>query len=322
MSGVRANKRWTILVSCFAIIAGGYLIARHPVMWETKAAAEAAGTQQTVPTAEFIAAAMKNQALANIEVKYSSGSGHYKYHYIRTPDALSMTQTYSHKSDVMRSSYDFAAKETKVLESKGDGMRAGTVQTPWLGDPFVGQDLLDPVMFVLPWGAGGPRPLYEWIASGVVLSEQEEIDGHLCWRVDMIQPRSHVERYSIWVDPDVGFSPRRIEIVSTDEGKGPTVIDFKEYRELVPGIWYPMKNVNEFSTVLLPEGTNSLTLYVEGESPSITDTAPITWTRETTTRTASEASAGKSFAKSSLLVEFPSGTQVFVNNSSEPITAP
>jgi hypothetical protein len=138
----------------------------------------------------------------------------------------------------------------------------------------------------------------------------------------MIQPRSHVERYSIWVDPDVAFSPRRIEIVSTedDDRGGPNVIDFEEYRELAPGIWYPMKHVNEFSTVSLPEGASGK-FSVDGSSVN-TDTTTVTWTRKTHTHTASEASTGKSFAKDSLLVKFPSGTKVFVNDSPEPITSP
>jgi len=287
-------------------------------MWETRVAAEVASAERPIPTADFIAAAMKSQASASIEVRYSLGG--LKYHYIRTPEALSMTETYSDSGDVKQSSYDFSARETKTLTTKEDGTRTGTVLRPWLGDPFHSPSLLDPVLFVVPWGAEWPRPLYERISSGVVLPEQEEIDGHPCWRVDMTQPTNH-KRCSIWVDPDVGFSPRRIEIVPTNEDKGPSVISFKEYKELAPGIWYAMKQVSEFSTSL-PEGTTSVVLGAGGDSSKSADTGPITWRRMTHTRTASEASTGKSFSKSSLLVEFPSGTKVFVNHAYEPIIVP
>lgn len=312
-------------VCCLLVYAGG--------MWGAKAVADtpapdaggnsAQGSTNDVPvpTAQFIAAALRNQASASIKVKYSL-SDSLTYEYIRTPEALAMTETFLKSGDVTRASYDFAARENRQLETRRDGTAIGRVGT-WLADPFVNQDLLDPVLFVLPWGMEGPRPLYEWVPLGRVLPQQESVDGHPCWRLDLTAPAPVMQSYSIWVDPQVGFCPRQIEFVFTDSRRGPTVIKFQDYRELASGIWFPMKQVAEFPARRVSSssaGKTVFTLVPATPTPSaemVTDEG-----RTQSTRTATEATAGNTFSKDSLLVKFPSGTKVYVGGSSTPVTAP
>ena len=209
-----------------------------------------------------------------------------------------------------------------MLNTKENGTHSGSVLRPWLGAPFAAPGLFDPVLFVLPWGTEGPRPLYERILSGDVLPEQEEIDGHPCWRVDLTQPRV---RHSIWVDPDVGYCPRRIEIVPAGD-EGPMaikVISYQDYTELAAGIWFPMKHVLEFPVAPSPEGTTASVQPAPGYPDSLNEANIVPLTeRKTETRIASEATAGKVFPKDALLVKFPSGTKVRVNYSSELVTIP
>lgn len=323
-----ARKQQIVLATILAIAIGGWMLIYGVRLLGAKARADTAPSQGTstdihassgqdgAPTADFIAAAMRHQVTASIEVKYSL-SDSVDYHYTRTPEARSMTLRFLNKGDEQQASYDFATRETRVLETSKGGAVSGTILSPWLGDPFVSQDVLDPVLLVLPWGAEGPRPLHEWVPSGEVLSKREDVDGHSCWRIDLVRPAERMDRYSIWVDPNVGFCPRRIEITPSGQ-RGPTVINYRDYRELAGGVWFPMKQVNEFPAVSGPEGKNAVSSTKGGQL----NTPVITLGRKATTFVASEASAGKTFSKDSLLVQFPSGTKVRVNFSSVPVTMP
>jgi hypothetical protein len=308
MLGIRFHWRM-VLAMCLVVAAAGCLLICGGSLWGTRPTAEASA----VPTPDFIAAAMRNQALASIEMKYSAVGGTTKGHYIRTSDALSLTKTFTDSSDVERGSYDFAARETRKLQTKSDGSNSGTTQTPWLGSPFATLSLHDPVLFVLFGGTEGPRPLYEWIPSGHVLEDREDVDGHLCWRIDISESVEGMVQYSIWADPDAGFCPRRIMMTGPDANKGPTIVNFQDYKELSPGVWFPMKHVNEYSTMVTPE---KITLGPRPLRPTGT------FERRTATCVVNEATAGKTFSKDSLLVHFPSGTKLYVNSSKQAVTVP
>ena len=300
---------------CLLVIVASCLLMRTTGMWGSGASAD---TTISAPAVDFIAAAMKNQAATSIEVEYML-SDFLKFHYIRTPEALSMTLTSPDSGDVRRASYDFAARETRTLETKQDATTTGRVTTAWLGDPFTNGDVLDPVMFVLLWGNEGPQPLYERISSGQVLPQQEDVDGHQCWRVEVATDVGGIltVRSSVWVDPDVGFCPRRIQVNNIDAKREPTVISFRDYREPSRGVWFPMKQDYEFTEVrFASSGIKALSDPPEKpETPTILG-------RKTRTITASKVTAGGKFAKDSLLVKFPSGTKVYVNSSNTPEIVP
>lgn len=314
----RITFHWgrTVPAIFLVVMVTGCLLIYGASLWVSRSTAEAS----VVPTPDFIAAAMRNQALASIDVKFASIGSVAKCHYIRTSDALSMTMAFTDTNDVHKASYDFATRETRTLQTKSDGSNSGTTKTPWLGDPFANLSFHDPVLFVLGWGMEGPRPVYEWIPSGNVRSEKEGIDGHLCWRIDIEQPVEGMAQYSVWADPDIGFCPRRIMMTSVDDDRGPTIVSFLDYRELSPGVWFPMKQVNEYSTISIPKGTRARIDAVG--SPDQSSTIPLTLERRTSTYVGSEATADKTFPKDSLLVHFPSGTKLFVNSSTQPVTVP
>ena len=299
MFGIVFRREFIGLAACLVVLLAACLLTLAFGTDGLKEGAVASSSESPptvsgAPTVDFIAAALRNQASASIEAKYSL-SDWLKYHYIRTPEALSMTRTFETNGEVIQSSYDFGSRENRRLSTQTDGTLVGRVET-WLGDPFVNLDCLDGALFVLPWGEEGPRPLSEWVLSGQVLPDQEDVDGHRCWRVEVSKPIKGMDRYSVWVDPHAGFCPRRIEIASP-ERTGPTVIKFLDYKELAAGIWFPMKQVNEIPTEKEDE-------------------------KHTSIRTVSEATAGKTFLKDSLLVKFPSGTKLYVNQGTEPVTVP
>lgn len=316
MFRIRFRRGRIIPLACILLVAAGCLVTYTVTAIGTKSTAEAS----VVPTADFMAAAMRNQAAHTVEVDYGSQSGQIKYHYIRSPLALSITKTFVGSGEVHKGSYDFATRETRLLRTEKSGEHSGTSRTSWLGDPFARQNLLDPVFFVLPWGSNGPRPLYERISAGSVAADKEEIDGHACWRVDLPPEPAGITGYSVWVDPDIGFCPRRIMMTEAESGKGPTIISFQDYQEISSGVWFPMKQVNEFSTISIPEGT-TVGIRAVG-APIPTSGIPRAFERKTNTYVADKATAGKTYSKESLLVQFPSGTKVHVNSSTKPITIP
>ena len=316
MSRIPFRRGRIIPLACFVAVASACFLTYAAGVWGPKSEAEAA----VVPTPDFMAAAMRNQASASIDAKYSTVGNVTKSHYIRTSEAISVTNTFTNSSEVNKASYDFATRETRALQTKSDGSNSGTTKTPWIGDPFATLSFHDPVLFVLPWGTEGPRPLYEWIPSGQVVSEKEDVDGHLCWRVDINQPVEGMTQYSVWADPEIDFCPRRITMTSADANQGQTIISFRDYKELSPGVWFPMKQVNEYPTISIPEGA-SVGIGAAGSSSS-PSTVPTAIERRTSTYVASEATAGKTFSKELLLVQFPSGTKVYVNSSTKPVTVP
>ena len=273
------------------------LIAAPPPSGGIHSSSESAPTVSDTPSAEFIAAALRSQESAVIEVKYSKSTYglsdepaiHWlKTHYIRTPEVLWATQTWMVSSrEVQETSYDFATGENRRLTTRQDGTHVGRVETE-ISDPFTNLDLLDPVRYPLYWDEAGFRPLSGWVLRGCVLPEQEDIDGFNCWRVDVAEPMRGIQRYSIWVDPNIGFCPRRVEM-ATGERSVPTAAKFQDYRELAGGVWFPMKQVNE------------------GDAGG--------GKRYTSILTVSEANAGKTFPKDSLLVKFPSGTELYVGRT-------
>jgi len=55
--------------------------------------------------------------------------------------------------------------------------------------------------------------LYGWIKSGKVSEKMESVCGHECWKVEVSDIGDCVmQRYQFWLDPAIGFNPRRIRM--------------------------------------------------------------------------------------------------------------
>jgi len=83
-----------------------------------------------------------------------------------------------------------------------------------------------------------------------VSEKTEPVDGHECWRVEASASGtdgSIVRRCQFWLDPAIGFNPRRIRM---DE-KWPAdddftiLVDMEDYVEVSKGIWFPRKQTCE-----------------------------------------------------------------------------
>jgi len=316
MFRIRLSGRVLVLIVCSVVLLAGSVVALRSTGFRSKVIAAPAPnrclqtlanapTVSDAPSVEFIAAALRNQESAVIEVKYSESEfgvsaepaiDWLKTHYIRTPEVLWATQTWMVSSrEVREASYDFSTRENRRLTTLQDGSHIGRVETE-VSEPFTNLDLVDPVRYPLYWywSEEGPRPLSGWVLQGRVLPEQEDIDGHRCWRVDVVEPLPGLEKYSIWLDSTIGFCPRRVDVISADRT---IVARFQDYRELAGGIWFPMKQVNEGDA---------------GDSR-----------KYTSVMTVSEVNAGKTFSKESLLVKFPSGTKLYVGaTSTTSVTVP
>ena len=101
-----------------------------------------------------------------------------------------------------------------------------------------------------------------------------------------MQPTLSVERHVVWVDPEIGFCPRRVET----RWKAGSYLSttFEDYREVHNGVWFPMKQ--EVRVV-----------YSDGELVS--------------TNRVQEVHVGAAFKKEDLLVQFPTGTKITVKGT-------
>lgn len=239
----------------------------------------------TIPTAEFLAAALRNQELAcgqSLEVRYTCethkvGDGMpyddvRKFYYVRTPEALYADVEKQNGKKIVYS-YDRGTQEYRM----SSGSQSGRIGEG-LADPFGCREFLETTRYYLYEG-----PLCESIKSGTVREQMEKIDGHDCLRVEISTARGTLEKYIVWVDPTIGFNPRRIEFVWKEER--PTVVMFEEYAQIDGGFWFPKKQVNEY----FDTGLNAA--YTQ---TNIVDTV----------------STGRTIPKDQLTVKFPSGTTV------------
>jgi len=79
----------------------------------------------------------------------------------------------------------------------------------------------------------------------------EKIDGRDCWKVDITNTGDCIAKhYEIWLDPALGFCPRKISMRGVDDTRGEfhTVIDSKDYREAADGVWFPTRQIIQETT--------------------------------------------------------------------------
>lgn len=215
-----------------------------------------AGSQAEPPSAQFIAAALRAQEAGcgrSLDVTYSTTFGPARarktetVHYIRTPDKLMVetAPTTTRKSKVV---YDRNTSQSdKLLADKvasSDGI-ARTAYAGRIGDIsgtiFQNQDFVETALYHIQEG-----PLCDVIGRGTVQETREQIDGCQCWRIEVPSTRTAISKYVVWVDPDVGFCPRQIQILWKDTA--PQVVRFEDYREVSSGVWFPMRQTVDLPT--------------------------------------------------------------------------
>jgi len=239
-----------------------------------------------VPSPDFLSAALVAQTTVSIEVTCSlsrlptTGSGNkVTRYYVRTPEAVYLRETYE-KPGTSTAVQEYSLDKS-TREYRGLGRATGRIASMPIGG-LQGQDLHDPIGFALfPDANGVIYSLSDWVRKGEVYPEKERIGDYECWRVEIKNDIGAVKGYRIWMDPQIGFCPRRIQIVW---GDAVSTHDFEEYTDLGSGVWYPMRMI---STPKTPK-----------------------WRAFQLVSTVQEIAAGKPFVKSDLIVRFPRGTMV------------
>lgn len=214
-----------------------------------------------VPTPEFIAAAMKNQEKAglSLQVRYSdstringviadkhvTGEVVRNGCYIRNPETMFLKEEVTRNYDPGVDTTDLLVASSTVTTSYDRLTHEYRRRVAWNdGSPPQGVDTYDPtpndmddltrVESVASYSTGAS--LLRLVKSGTVLQKRETVDGHSCWGVayDTIPD---VQRHVIWVDPDIGFCPRRIDLILNKQLRRSKTM--RDYRELGYGVWFP-----------------------------------------------------------------------------------
>ncbi len=184
------------------------------------------------PSVQLIVSALESQeglAFGRLELRavctQEDVDAQTSYHYIRTPDMLWM-ETLDDDS-TMQESYDRVTYETRSgIRMKDTGRESCSIS---YGEGNPGLDTQ--------WVLDVARTMRPEIAKGTVAKQMETIDGQSCWRVDLPTDAGGLASHSVWVDPTIGFCPRRREIRWTDQSS--IVTQYGDYREVTEGVWIP-----------------------------------------------------------------------------------
>ena len=269
MHSVRLT-RWLIYVaSAVAIAVTIGMTSLH--LWSAFA-------DSRVPPPEFIAAAMKDQerAAMALEVRYSwktTGTiGEkppvdvetiFNAYYVRTPKAIFLKEEVAGKVDpTVDTSNVYVANYTRTGSYHRVTGQYRELREHHDGSPATGKvthdvkrllALMTPVESVVGYFAS--TSLYFLVEQGSVL-EKQEIDGHDCWGV-AYDVTPGIQRHVIWVDPDIGFCPRRIDLILQNQLRRSKTM--RLYRELGYGVWFPKEVVQEnFSETGKLESTRTI----------------------------------------------------------------
>jgi hypothetical protein len=211
-----------------------------------------AQTQSSAPSAEFLSAALVDQLLrasGSVVVDYTYDPGPnaedrtpMSFHYVRTADALRLEQVGPGPVERIVDSLDRASKEFRQLHVDRAGGSRGSITNKVTG-LFGIQATVDPIYRWV-----GASPLFEAIRRGTVSADQESIDGHPCWRVEIpadpkVEDERPYKRYLVWLDPTIHFNPRKIEWdIRGDLPKLPSSeVRFLDYEDLGDGLWFPKR---------------------------------------------------------------------------------
>ncbi|MCE5199174.1 MAG: hypothetical protein ABFD54_16255 [Armatimonadota bacterium] len=251
-----------------------------------------------IPTTAFLVAALKYQEQESglsLEVNYrvdavgepKVGSGRSEIRYVRTPQSLFLEEsqfTFTASGEwklanTAKYSYDRRTRKYRTISThaREHAKTYAQIETTSM-TRFAQNTVLDPARFSLVM-----TPLYDRVSSGEVRPKQEMIDGHACWRID-IAPSDVgcvMVGWSVWLDPEIGYCPRRIAQTNKQDAKTTTKITtFGDYKLLAGDVWFPMEMIAD---------------YGDGSGLQIT---------------VQNATAGRDIPQSDLRVDFPSGTCV------------
>lgn len=256
-----------------------------------------------IPSADFLAAALEYQETAagsSLELRYTEGSptpvapgcGRRNIRYVRTKDVVFVEETL----ESLKSNQEWVVTETAVhrfsrpdkeyrsLVTKVKGADStGYLDHISLGGRINDATILDPALRSI-----AAKSLSTRIRSGIVQTTQETVEGHGCWRVDFAVPQviSPTVSGSVWLDPTIGFCPRRIELRESEAGNTRAIITrYANYLNPCTDVWIP----GEASTTLEPSDTSG-----------------------TVTKTM-EVHVGREVPLDELMLEFPSGQRVLVD---------
>jgi len=250
------------------------------------------------PSAEFFAAAIHKHESCTLDVTYATTAGNLvcRTRYVRTPEMLYREDTFQYPPGRVpavtfsKCSYNRSTGEFRML-SVVDNVKEGWI-THGLQDPFWQQDMLDPVRFPLPpyaQGASGGT-LGGSLSLGRVSEVREAVDGFLCWHIVLPTFQEEIARYDVWLDENIGFSPRRIDFVWTSGL--PTIYHFRDYVAFGSDLWLPRELVVDAPA---RNGIPAGTVICRVESMRV----------------------GSEISKGELEVQFSSGTPVFIGESRE-----
>lgn len=198
------------------------------------------------PSGEFLAQALAHQEELcgrSLDVAYalSIDNKHQSdCRYVRSPDTLFLER----RSELRDSRFrlDRNSKESRqVMIRKDGGQSEGIIDDKFAGD--LGNRVIpDVVLFPLDVGT-----LSELVSRGKVQADKQDIDDSSCWLIEIPSKYTPDEVYRVWVDPTIGFCPRRIEILRAN--RLPQTIDFLLYKDLGNGIWFPTEIRNNYQFV-------------------------------------------------------------------------
>ncbi len=266
-----------------------------------------------VPTPDFIAAAMKNQEIAcgpSLEIKYTSqgetlANGETKSRplrfvnsYIRTPDVIILEVRTERAKEPTGWEWNYTNKywfsrssgQARELVSVPPGVvTAGSIRNDPPPEFLMGVDNMDTVLRYV-----GSCLLYDAVKTGAVAEQTEEIDGSKCWRIDIPGLASSQVSYRVWVDPEIGFCPRRIDYLFGDNLD--VRLEQRGYVNIGNGVWFPMEQIT--TSYRHPDKTTRTICKVD------------------------EYHVGRSLPPEQLTLTFPKGTTVFMGEQAIPMTIP
>lgn len=220
--------------------------------------------------------------------------------YIRTPEILFVEEQVERRTSsadpwtlvaTSRYRYQKTVNETRSVTTPQPGGTAGNKTTgvifPGRGSRFGMSEIVETSGYPLV-----TAPLCEAVKYGTVYEQQEDVDGHPCWKVTVLgsklpTPISDVD-FTLWLDPSISFCPRRVEFIQKQEdGSEKTMTTaFKDYANIGNGVWWPKTVVRSTA----PDASASVILKVKA------------------------VALDKPVSQEELSVDFPSGTEVLVGH--------
>lgn len=227
----RSMLKWGIVGSCALVLTIAPVVTAQ---------------QSEEPSVDFVAAALLHQeALAGgrlelwcsvvaTETDVDEHTVSYTYHYVRTPDLRGIV--ISRPDSVLRAHYSRTTGELLTMTTKVGTGATRVVRS--FGDaqgPLQWGQVIDVPLYHL---VGGQSLVQSIAQGGYIVSREEEVDGRLCWRIDMEFSEGPAESSSVWLDPQNGFCPRLLVQLFRAEF-GSVTTSFADYHEYDQGIWLP-----------------------------------------------------------------------------------